>query len=413
MRILGISVDKNISKNTRIQYQILAMLAFFGISTGLWENFRQLWLEQNGFSATEISNLISFGTLISVCAILLVGRFVKMSKIKYLMLVTLILRLLNMLAIFGLSGSASRGLIDGCIIVDVITAYLIITSVYPLLTTVAKSNTVYSRRKLVEYLFRDVGILIGGLTIGRTFGPIVFDYNSCLLVSAILSIAAFFTLYYVNISPTERSNQSQKFSAIKYVLRSKIQRTYMCYSFLSSTSFATAVGLKMLILTNLFDLSASTATNYLLVVGLLADGIGILALKYFTPKNDYITMTLKFGIRFVAMMIAVISNNFFIYFLAFTWIILSSTAYENVSDGYYINIVDNRFQLKYNTLKYVVSITGEAIGIFLCGRMYNFGLDYIIGLAAIITLVQLGVAYYLIAIRHRAGSKHPCKHRLN
>lgn len=400
------------TKNTRTQYRILAVLAVFGVSAGLWENFRQLWLEQNGYSATDISNLISLGTLVSVCGILLVGRFVKMSKIKYLMLVTLILRLLNMLAIFGLAGLGHRILVDSCIVIDVLTAYLIITSIYPLLTTVAKSNTVYSRRKLVEYLFRDVGILIGGLTIGRQFGYLVFDYNSCLLIAALLLIVAVLVLYYTQISPTERSSQSQKFSAIKYVLKSKMQRTYMCYSLLSAMSFATAVGLKMLILTNLFDFSAGTATNYLLAVGLLADGIGILALKFFTPKNDYVTMTLKFGVRIVAMVIAVLTDNAFLCFVAFTWILLSSTAYENVSDGYYINVVDNRYQLKYNTLKYVVSVTGEAIGIFLCGQMYNFGIEHILGLAAGITGVQLLIAYYLISVRHRAGTGRAYKRRL-
>ncbi|MFR0922675.1 MAG: hypothetical protein ACLSG7_06145 [Clostridia bacterium] len=61
----------------------------------------------------------------------------------------------------------------------------------------------------------------------------------------------------------------------------------------------TALGLKMLTLTNYFRFSHSIATNYLLIVGLIADGIGILALKYLTPKNDYLTITIKFGIRFM------------------------------------------------------------------------------------------------------------------
>lgn len=39
------------------------------------------------------------------------------------------------------------------------------------------------------------------------------------------------------------------------------------------------------------------ATNYLLLVGLAADLLGIVALKYFTPKNDYITISIKFGTR--------------------------------------------------------------------------------------------------------------------
>ena len=57
-------------KKIKSENQILIMLAFFSISMGLWENFRQLWLQDNGFSATNISNIISIGTLISVIGII-------------------------------------------------------------------------------------------------------------------------------------------------------------------------------------------------------------------------------------------------------------------------------------------------------------------------------------------------------
>ena len=49
--------------------KILIMLAFFSISVGLWENFRQLWLQDNNFMVTDISNIISIGTFISVIII--------------------------------------------------------------------------------------------------------------------------------------------------------------------------------------------------------------------------------------------------------------------------------------------------------------------------------------------------------
>ena len=58
--------------------QILIMLAFFSISMGLWENFRQLWLQDNSFSAINISNIISIGTLISVIGIMFVGKYIKL-----------------------------------------------------------------------------------------------------------------------------------------------------------------------------------------------------------------------------------------------------------------------------------------------------------------------------------------------
>ncbi len=51
--------------------QILIMLAFFSISIGLWGNFRQLWLQDNGFSISQITTILSVGTFISVLGIIL------------------------------------------------------------------------------------------------------------------------------------------------------------------------------------------------------------------------------------------------------------------------------------------------------------------------------------------------------
>ena len=155
----------------------------------------------------------------------------------------------------------------------------------------------------------------------------------------------------------------------------------------------------MLTLTNYFEFTDNQATNYLLVIGLLADLVGILALKFLTPKNDYITVTIKFGIRFIGYTIAFLSNNIIITLIAITWSILISTAYENICDGYYINEVDNKYQLALTNFRYIVRYLGEAAGIFLCGIMYEIGLRYMFGLSAFFMIFQIGLAYYLIYLR--------------
>ncbi len=136
--------------------------------------------------------------------------------------------------------------------------------------------------------------------------------------------------------------KEEKTSIIKYVLKSKIQIVYMMYVFIGTIAFSTALGLKMLTFTNYLNFTDSSATNYLLIIGLIADGIGILALKYFTPKNDYITITIKFVIRLIAYAIAFFTDNVIIVLVAITWSILISTAYENIVDGYYINAISSR-----------------------------------------------------------------------
>lgn len=201
------------------------------------------------------------------------------------------------------------------------------------------------------------------------------------------------------------NKKEEKISILKYILKSKLQIIYIVYGFIGAMALAISLGLKMLTFTNYLNFTDSLATNYLLVIGLIADGIGILALKYFTPKNDYITITIKFGIRLLAYVIAFFANNTIIALIAITWSILISTAYENVCDGYYINAVSNEYQFIYTNFRYIVRYLGESVGVFLCGLMYKIGLRYMFGLSAIFISIQIGLAYYLIYLRRKETNK--------
>ena len=276
--------------------------------------------------------------------------------------------------------------------------YIIITSIYPLITTIVKNNTIYSKRKLTEYLFRDIGILFGGIFIGKSIAGILVDYNICLIISNVFLLISIFTMLNIKINKIEEKTVNKN-SMIKDILKSKIVSLYLLDMFIGTIAMSTALGLKMLTLTDYFAFSDNIATNYLLIVGLLADGIGILALKYLTPKNDYLTITIKFGLRFTGYVIAFISKNLIITLIAITWSILISTAYENICDGVYINRVKNEHQLSFANIRYIIRFLGEAIGVFFCGMMYEIGLKYMFGLSAIFMIFQIGLAYYLIHLR--------------
>ena len=76
---------------------ILIMLAAFSISIGLWGNFRQLWLQDNGFSIENISSIISIGTCISVLGILFIGRYIGLKRLKNTVIVALIIKFINVI----------------------------------------------------------------------------------------------------------------------------------------------------------------------------------------------------------------------------------------------------------------------------------------------------------------------------
>ena len=379
--------------------KILIMLAFFSISVGLWGNFRQLWMQDNNFTVTNISNILSIGTFISCIIIALIGKYVKLDKLKNMLVIVLIIKLVNMSWLYTLNNTMSMQLINLLIIIDIVTEYIIITSIYPLITTIVKTGTIYSKRRLTEYLFRDIGILFGGIFIGKSIAGLIINYNVCLLIANIFLILSFIIL--LNIKVKKSTDNKQEEISLRHIFKDKILNLYSTYVLIGTIAMSTALGLKMLTLTNYFKFSDNVATNYLLIVGLLADIFGIIALKYLTPKNDYLTMTIKFGIRFLAYVIAFISNNMLITLIAITWSIFISTSYENICDEVYINRLENKYQLSFSNICHIIRFLGEAIGVYLCGLMYEMGLKYMFGLSALFMIVQISLAYYLIYLRKK------------
>lgn len=379
--------------------KMLIMLAFFSISVGLWGNFRQLWLQDNNFAVTNISNILSIGTFISCVIIALIGKYVKLDKLKNMLVIVLIVKLINMIWLYTLNHTMYIQLINLSIIIDIVTEYIIITSIYPLITTIVKTETIYSKRRLTEYLFRDIGILFGGIFIGKSIEGLVVNYNICLLIANIFLLLSFTVL--LNIKVNNSTNNKHEDISLKNIFKDKILNLFSLYILIGTIAMSTALGLKMLTLTNYFKFSDNVATNYLLIVGLLADIFGIIALKYLTPKNDYITITIKFGIRFFAYVIAFISNNIVISLIAITWSIFISTSYENICDAVYINRLENKYQLSFSNICHIIRFLGEAIGVYLCGLMYEIGLRYMLGLSALLMIFQISLAYYLIYLRKR------------
>lgn len=381
----------------KAETKILIMLAFYSISVGLWGNFRELWLQDNKMDVSTISNLLSIGTFLSAILILISSKTVKLNKIKSLITYSLFIKSINMVALFFINGTNLSVLFNCLIIIDIMLEKLIVTSIYPLIVTIKKDDRLYSKRKLVEYLFRDIGILIGGIFIGRTIFSLNINYNACLMISLIFAIIAYLILANIKIKTKEQKSEA----SLKVIFKDKIARLYIVYYFISQVAMKTGLGILMLMLTNQLNFTPSGATNYMLIVGLASDIIGILALRYFTPKNDYITMAIKFGIRFLGYVLAFISNSFIMILVAITWSKLISTAYENKTDGVYINRIPTKYQLFFTDIRYVVGMLGESVGLLFAGITFEMGIRYTLGLSALFMIIQISMVYILIYMRRR------------
>ena len=367
--------------------KILVMLAFFSISKGLWENFRQLWLQDNNLDVTQISQILSIASLCCVIALIVFSKKLSLNKIKSVLSFSIFMKALCLLVLYILNHSGQTAIINGLVILDTIFEKIIIISIYPFIVTIKKDDKLYSKRKLVEYLFSDIGVLVGGVAIGRTLGNFLISYNICLLISIIFLLMAFITILNIK-KPVIQKKSIELKETLKYISKDKIVKIYVLDYLIGNIAMNTGLGLKMLMLTNILKFSDSTATKYLLLVGLLADLIGIIVLKYLTGKNDYISISIKFGIRFLLYSLVFLTNNLVVCFVAITWSILIQTAYENITDAPYINRVDNEYQMLFTNIRYIVGLIGTSIGLYFAGVTYNMGIRYMLGLSAFFMIFQ-------------------------
>lgn len=378
--------------------KILVMLAFFSISKGLWENFRQLWLQDNNLNVTQISEILSIASLCCVIVLIIFSKKLSLNKIRNIVEFSMLMKISCLLGLYMTNHSQNIAIIKMLVILDTIFERIIIISIYPFIVTIKKDDKLYSKRKLVEYLFCDIGVLIGGVLIGKSIGNIVINYNICLLISITFLLLAFITISNIK-SPNVKEKHVELKEIIKYIGKNKIIKLYILDYLFGNIAMSTGLGLKMLMFTNIFNFSDGNATKYLLLVGLAADLLGVIALKYLTGKNDYITITIKFGIRFLLYVLAFLTNNLSICLIAMTWSIMISTAYENITDAPYINRVKNEYQMVFTNVRYIVGLIGTSIGLYFAGITYKIGISYILGLSAFFMIFQIGIAYYLIYLR--------------
>ena len=389
-------------KRIKEENKILIMLAFFSIGIGLWGNFRQLWLESNNFSVATISKILSFASLISAISIFISSMYLKLSKIKSFVTLALFIKVLSMIALFLTNNLGYNILLRELIILDTVTENFIILSIYPLILNIKKDDKLYSKRKLVEYLFKDIGILIGGLFIGKTIFNYKINFNTCLLISILFLVLSLIIIINVKINSKEKKSKI----SLKYILNNKIIVIYLIYYILAKIAMTLSLGLKILMLTNKLNFSVSAATNYILIIGLLSDIIGIILLKFLTPKNDYITVTIKFGIRCILYIVAFFVNNIFVLIIAMTWSLLISTAYENIVEAPYINLIKNEFQIFFTNICYMLGMLADSFALFLAGILFNFGLNYIFGVSALFIAVQMVLAYILVYLRKNKNKNY-------
>ena len=370
---------------------LMIVLAFIAFSIGIWGNYRQLWLEDFGFSLVSISRIFSVALICSAVISFIISLFSSKIRIKDITLLSILMRSISMLIIlFSSNIFIIKTMILLCIMCEVIFSI----SFYPLLTFVTKTDESYRKKTLIEYFSRDIGIVLCGLLIGVSIGRFIFNYDTCLIISLIATICSMiFLIAYKRDEKHSKIRSLRK--SFKELLSSNINRVYLVNQLIINISYGIVFDLMMLILTNYINFEVSLASVFIIVCNVLGSIAASLFSKYGKNLSIGLSSVIKFGTRSVGYLIAFTMNNITSFIIAIVVAYVSSRILEDKVTGKFLQIIDKDNQFLYGNIRYFVACLGEGIGAFLAGILIGYSFKFIFLGAAILTIIQTLIFVYL------------------
>lgn len=368
---------------------MLTFLAAFSFSAGLFNNYRQLWLADNGLTTFSISKIIMVSYVVTALALLYFSLKVSTKKLKFGVLLCCILKMVTSAVLICLNGSNQHFLIKFLMFFNIAFGEVILSSIYPLMLNIKKSDELYTKRESVESIADKLGFFLVSFLLGRTIGSFVFDYNICLFLSTFFLFIAFITLLFVDIEGKESKNVTLK-ESFKYFGKNKSIYLYLFVIFIGSMAWASILGLKMLTLTDTLGLSSKVASYMILGFGILSNVLAMLIVKYFKFKNDYINIFFKYGARVLFYLAIFITNSKLVLLISIVYLLITDVMYGFVFSGFFMNNMEEKYILVFSVFKYCISLIGDGIGTYLCGLTFDMDIRYT-GLVAVI----LGLVTYI------------------
>lgn len=370
---------------------LLVFVALFGFSIGLFDNYKDLWMSANGMDSIMISHIISVSYIVTVLVLIYFTLRVPVEKLKLGIVVCLILKMLTSTVLICFNGTNNLFLIKLVMFFDIAFKQVIISSLYPLIMGIAKSDLIYTKKETVMNIANKLGFLVVSIILGKVIGSRVIDYNICLLLSTIFIFLSFCVLVNVNLVNKHESNRLELNSIFSYFNKNKVLYLYLFVSLIGGIIWSSVIGMPMLTLTEKLEFSPTIASFFILGMGIASNILAMLIVKYLRFKNDHFNLIFKFGLRVIFYLLVFIINNKMILILTFIYLLLSDSTYGFIFDSYFINKIEDKYAMFLGVLKYAANLTGNAIGTFICGMLFNLPIKYLAFPA-----LMIGIIHYIL-----------------
>ena len=369
--------------------RLLVVLAFVSLSTGIWSKYRQLWLQDAGYSITGISKILSVALICSSVVAFIISIFSSKIRVKDIVALSFIFRILSMI---GLLIFRSDYMIKTCTLLCIMCEVIFSISYYPLISFEAKKD-VYKRKMLVDYFFKDIGIVSCGLLIGVSLGNYVFDYDGCLIVSIISALFAF--LFLMPLHSHQRNKKSTSLmKSLKAIFNNKINRGYLIQELIGYIAYGIVFDLMMLILINYIGFNVTFTSIFIIVSNMFGTIFAFLFSKVSKKYSISLSSLIKFGTRGIVFFLAFLINKNIMFIFAIIYAYIASRILEDKVTGSFLELIDNDNQFLYGNLRYFILSLGEGIGAFLAGVLISNSLKVLfLGAGICMGIITLSYIY--------------------
>lgn len=375
---------------------IFAILALVSLSDGLLYNFQELWMVDNLFSVKTISVIYSLCSLLTVSVIFLCSNIIKKEKLKTFVAILLLIKIICIVFLYLLYKTGMMFLIKFFIIIDYVIDIEIYTTIYPMMSIVDKNDKAYAKKDIVYNSFYYFGVLLTSFLLGKTIFIFKINYNSYLYLALIFAILSFVMTLVLNLNKylkkASKKKNNQKLiieSLYNDIKHDKISNFYFLATVANQISYNTIFGTIILFLTTGLNMSAKSASNIYMMLGIMAVVLGAIALAKLTFKNDYINIGIKLIGRLIFYIIAFVSGIPFLAFAALAYAKITSVSYSHITEAPYINRIDKDYQLAFCNFKEMIVYLGKSVGIYLCGFLIAISWRFNFLTAAIFVFIEV------------------------
>lgn len=363
--------------------RLLIILAFMSLSVGIWSRYRQLWLKEAGYLVSEVSKILSVALICSSILSFIISLFSPKIRVKHVVALSFILRSFSLI---GLLLFKNDFIIKSCTLLCVMCEVIFSISFYPLLSFESKNKDTYKRKMLVEYLFKDVGVIGCGLLFGVSLGKFVFDYDWCLIITIISGLLAF--LFLINLDSHQHKNVKSNTlkKSLKQIFENKINRVFFYSELFGYIAYGIIFDLVMIILTSYLNFNVTLASVFIIVSNMLGTIFSFAFSKFSKDYSVSLSAFIKYGTRILVYIIAFIINKNIMFIFAIIYAFITSRILEDKVTGTFVDMIDEDNQFLFSNLRYFNLSLGEGIGAYLAGILLSNSLKYLFVGASIFTL---------------------------